>query len=119
MASPIESLDAHEIEDQAPRKKGPGITDLTPEERSQRARLAAHTLHSKVDARKHTEPGRAALRARWEAEVDPDGILPEAERQRRAKHAQAAHMTRMALRSSVARRKLREALKDEAREGLG
>ena len=34
---------------------------LTPAERSSRARLAAHVLHSKVDPTEHTAPARAAF----------------------------------------------------------
>ena len=40
---------------------------------------------------------------RFEREVDPDGVLPTRERQRRAQHAMRAHMTRLALRSAQAR----------------
>lgn len=77
---------------------------LTPSERTLRARLAAHTLHSKVDSTAHTEPARAAFLSSWEAKVDPDGVLPELERKRRARHALKAHMTLLALKSAQARR---------------
>ena len=78
---------------------------LTPEQRSLRARLAAHSLHAKVDAVAHTAPARRAFLARFEAEVDPEGVLPEPERRRRAEHARKAYFTKLALASSVARRK--------------
>ena len=78
---------------------------LTPEQRSLRARLAAHTLHSQVDPLAHTAPARQAFLARFEAEVDPEGILPEPERRRRAEHARKAYFAKMALASSKARRK--------------
>jgi hypothetical protein len=68
-----------------------------------RARLGAHTLHSCYDSRELTAPARAAFMASFEAAVDPDGVLPDAERQRRAEHARKAHMTRMALLSARAR----------------
>jgi hypothetical protein len=42
--------------------------------------------------------------ARFEDEVDPDGTLSLDERRRRAKHAQAAHMATLALKSAKARR---------------
>ncbi|MDQ3662690.1 MAG: hypothetical protein M3454_16870 [Actinomycetota bacterium] len=48
------------------------------------------------------------MQARFENEVDPDRVLPEAERQRRAESARKAHLSRMAYRSSVARRKAKE-----------
>jgi len=77
---------------------------LTPEQRSLRARIAAFTLHSRVDGRSHTAPAREAFLARFEDEVDPDRSLTEAERLRRAEAARKAHFTRLAYRSSIARR---------------
>ena len=109
VAPPMESVSAPESENQPSGKGRAGISRLTAEERIQRARLAAHSLHAKTDSRKHTEPGRAALQSKYERLVDPDGVLDEAERKRRAKHAERAHMARMALASSVARRKIKEA----------
>jgi hypothetical protein len=76
---------------------------LTPEQRSQRARIAAHTLHSRVDSRVHTAPARKAFLDRFEKQVDPDGVLPDAERRRRAESAKAAYFTRLAYKSAVAR----------------
>lgn len=78
---------------------------LTPTERTLRARLAAHAMHARNDSRETTKAARAAFAARFEQEVDPDGILPEAERLRRADHARKAHYTRMALKSAQARRR--------------
>lgn len=78
---------------------------MTPAERSLRARLAAHILHSRVDPKSHTAPARAAFDARFEREADPDGVLPLEERLRRAGHLKKAHFTRMALRSAQARRR--------------
>jgi hypothetical protein len=43
--------------------------------------------------------------ARFEREVDPDGLLPIEERQRRAQNALTAYMARLALKSSQARSK--------------
>ena len=76
---------------------------LTPEQRSLRARIAAHTLHSRIDSTAHTKPARDAALARFERQVDPDGKLPEAERQRRALAARTAYFTQLAYRSSLAR----------------
>ena len=70
-----------------------------------RARLAAHSLHATVDGREHTKPARAAFLARFEHQVDPDGVLPESERRRRAEQAKSAYMTGLALRSAQARRR--------------
>ena len=77
---------------------------LSPSQRSMRARLAAHTMHARHDSREVTANARRAFVERFEHEGDPDGVLPAAERQRRAEHAMRAHMTRLALRSARARR---------------
>ena len=50
-----------------------------------------------------TEAARAAFRGSFEVQVDPNGVLTDAERQRRAEYARRAHMTRLALASSRAR----------------
>lgn len=78
---------------------------LSPTERTLRARLAAHTLHSQVDPTEHTAPARAAFLERFIDEVDPDRALSESERFRRAEHAKKAYFTRLALKSAQARRK--------------
>lgn len=69
----------------------------TPAERSLQARMAAHVLHSKVDSREHTKPAREAFLARFERQVDPDGVLPEDERRRRAESAKKAYMGSLTL----------------------
>jgi len=81
---------------------------LSPAERTLRARLAAHTMHSKHDARETTAAARAAFLARFEAEVDPEGTLPSEERCRRAEHARSAYFTRLALAAAKARRQKRD-----------
>lgn len=92
----------HGIVSAPPAKHG-----LTPEQRSMRARLAAYALHSKVDGAQHTAPARAKFNERFELEVDPDGLLPPHERQRRADLARRAYFTRLALQSSIARQSKR------------
>ena len=77
---------------------------VTPSERTMRARLAAHAMHSKYDSRETSKPGRDAFLARFEREVDPDGALDATERARRAEHARKAYFTRLALQSAKARR---------------
>lgn len=78
---------------------------LTPEQRRQRAKLAAHTRWSREDPAPTAARGQAGLVARFERDVDPDGTLTPAERARRAEHARRAHMARMALASAKARRR--------------
>jgi hypothetical protein len=75
-------------------------------ERVLQARLAAHSLHARVsDPAAHTLPARQAFLDRFAVEVDPEGVLPPAERDRRAEHARRAYFTRLALRSAQSRRK--------------
>lgn len=76
---------------------------MTPAERSLRARIAAHHLHAQ--GKTNTVAARKAALDRFEKQVDPEGLLPEEERQRRAQHALRAHMQSLALRSARARRK--------------
>lgn len=54
-----------------------------------------------------TEPARRGLRARFEREADPDGVLDVGERARRADALFTAHMLRLARASAMARRKRR------------
>jgi hypothetical protein len=73
-----------------------------------RARAAVETSWantSDVDAR--TKPGRDAFLAKFEDEVDPDRVLPELERKRRAEHARKAYFAKLALASAKARRERR------------
>ncbi|HEY0640477.1 MAG TPA: hypothetical protein VGD67_22840 [Pseudonocardiaceae bacterium] len=86
-------------------------TAPTPAERTLGARLAAHTSWARTPNRAaRTANARAALAARFEAEVDPDGTLPAAERAQRAESARRAFMARLALKSAQARRAKRDAL---------
>lgn len=81
---------------------------LTPEERSLRARIAAHERWAhEEDRTAATAAARTAFDRRFERLVDPNGTLPADERARRADHARRAHMTRLAYRSSLARRRAR------------
>jgi alpha-D-ribose 1-methylphosphonate 5-triphosphate synthase subunit PhnG len=76
---------------------------MTAEQRILRARLAAHTLHSKVDGREHTAAARAAFLDRFEQQVDPDRCLDPVERARRAEHARKAYFLDLSLKSARAR----------------
>jgi hypothetical protein len=78
--------------------------DLTPAERSLRARIAVHTLHATRDARETTAAARVGFLARFEREVDPDGMLDPNERRRRAEHARRAYFARLSMAAAAARR---------------
>lgn len=82
-------------------------TNLTPAELALRAQLAAHTRWANATSDERAENGKRAQRGlldRFAREVDPDGILPPDERERRATNARKAHMARLALKSSQSRR---------------
>lgn len=71
-------------------------SSLTPSQRSQRARLAATSRWAKQDPSAGTQAAREAFLQRFVDEVDPDRVLPVAERERRAESAKRAHFQRMA-----------------------
>ncbi|ACU35571.1 hypothetical protein Amir_1622 [Actinosynnema mirum DSM 43827] len=78
---------------------------MTPAQRSLRARMAAHTSWANTaDAAARTAPARAAQMARFERQVDPDGVLPVGERSRRAESAKRAYYLGLAAKSAAARR---------------
>lgn len=69
-------------------------------------RIGAHESWARTtDRAARTRNGRRAFLARFEAEVDPDGTLPPAERAERAEHARRAYFQRLALRSAQSRRR--------------
>lgn len=77
---------------------------------AQRGRIGAHVSWSRtIDRTARTEPGRKGFLARFEREVDPDGLLLEGERARLAEHARKAYMQRLALASAATRRRARPA----------
>jgi hypothetical protein len=78
---------------------------LSRKQRSLRASIAANMRWSGEDPKPALERTRAGFIAKFEREVDPDGVLPVSERARRARAAMRAHMQRLALASSRARRK--------------
>ncbi|MHB1162477.1 MAG: hypothetical protein ACYC3V_19415 [Chloroflexota bacterium] len=82
---------------------------LTPQEASLRGRLGALALHAHHNPVETTKKARETFLARFEREVDPEGVLPEAERKRRAEYARKAYSARLALKSARARRKGRAA----------
>ena len=82
--------------------------ELTPAQRTLRARLAAHTSWANTsDRTARTAAARKAANDRFARQVDPDGTLPPEERAKRAEHARKAYFTALALRSARARRRRR------------
>ena len=83
-------------------------SSLSASERSQRARIAAYSMHAQNDPRETTRKARAAFRAQFYEGVPAD--LPQAERDRRAEAAYKAYFARLAFLSA----KARSARKDRA-----
>ncbi|MEV0458981.1 hypothetical protein [Catellatospora methionotrophica] len=80
-------------------------TGLTAAQRRRRARTAVHTSWANTaDRTARTAPARQAFRAKFERQVDPDGVLPDAERADRVQHAIKAYMLQLAERSIRSRR---------------
>lgn len=80
----------------------------TPSELSMRGRIGAHAKWAKNDPVEGTASARSASPGSlsyFERQVDPDGVLLPAERLRRAESARKAYFTRLALKSSLARKK--------------
>lgn len=76
---------------------------MTPAERSIRGRIGAYSLHAQGGT--NTGPAREKFMERFFSEVDPDHLLSEAERQRRAEAAREAYFARLALNSAKSRSK--------------
>lgn len=88
---------------------------VTATERSLICTIASQTRWGREpDRTAATQPGRDAWRAKLAREVDPDGTLPDDERERRVDSLMKAEMTRRALRSVQARRRAKEAREAEA-----
>lgn len=69
-----------------------------------RAKIAAYSRWAvTADPTSATAPARSAFNARFDREVDPDGVLPAAERARRAEYARKAYFTRLSYLSAKAR----------------
>ena len=82
------------------------MNDLTPAQRSMRARIAALTRVSSPDYDPH-QATAAAERGKWakyELQVDPEGCLPPDERNRGALAAWKLDMTRARYRKSRKRK---------------
>jgi len=77
------------------------------EERELHQQVATHSAAMRGSA--NTEPARAALWNKYLLSVDPDQVLPAAERHRRAVHARKAELARIALKAAQDRRRKKEA----------
>jgi hypothetical protein len=78
---------------------------LSPTERKLVAELAAHESWARTpDRSARTRNARAKFDERFEREVDPEGVLPPAERAKRAESARKAYFARLAFKSAKARR---------------
>lgn len=81
-----------------------GKPERTPAQRALISRIGGLAKSARYDGREATAAARAAFNARFETQVDPDGVLPPEERRRRAEAARKLHFTKLALRSANARR---------------
>ena len=78
----------------------------TPAERALRSRAASHVRWSRErDRTLATEPARKGLQARFEKQVDPDGLLDPIERAKRAESARKAYYADLTRKSIAARRR--------------
>lgn len=83
---------------------------VTPQDRRQIARLAAHASWAQTpDRTARTAPARAALLVGFENQVDPERRLTPVERRKRAESARKSYYAALALRSARARRQRSEA----------
>ena len=98
-----------EFNERATSAPDSGCESASRAERSLRARLAAYALHAQRDPRETTANGRAAFLARFDREVDPEGLLEPDERQRRAEQARRAYFARLSLAAIKARQAKRAA----------
>jgi hypothetical protein len=79
---------------------------LTPAEKRLRSQAAAHSKWKRCgDPTAATAKARDKFDERFYDEVDPNRLLPETERERRAEHARQAYFAKLALKSAKARRK--------------
>jgi hypothetical protein len=101
------------------------LNPITPDQRRQRSRIANAARWSRLTAEQRaaqTAKARAAAFARYLTQVDPDGTLPETERQKLAREARLADLERMSFaasraRSAKAARRAREAAAKRAQDG--
>ena len=85
------------------------LMSVDPQTRRLQSQIAANTRWAQEDPGPNMIRARAGIMAKLEREADPEGILPEAERRRRAESAYKVRMQRLALKSVEARKRKREA----------
>jgi hypothetical protein len=78
---------------------------MTPTERTLRGRIGAYALHAQRDAKETTAKARATFLQRFEAEVDPEGVLAPDERHRRAQAARKCYFAKLGLLAAKKKRK--------------
>ncbi|AUI56767.1 hypothetical protein B1H26_42405 [Amycolatopsis sp. BJA-103] len=79
---------------------------MTPEQKISQTRTAAHRSWAKTpDRSRRTAPAREAAEARFEREVDPDGVMTPQARALAAASARKAYFGELARRSVAARRR--------------
>jgi hypothetical protein len=78
---------------------------LSPNARILRSRKGGYTRAAMYDGREVTKNARTAFKESFAQQVDPDGVLPPAERARRAEAARRAYYSGIALKSAIARSK--------------
>ncbi len=70
-----------------------------------RGRMGGFILHARYDSHEITAPARKAFLDRFEREADPAGVLVPEERARRGQQLLRAHMTRLAYKSGLKRKR--------------
>lgn len=80
---------------------------LTPSQRRHRARLGGLATSSRHDGSEQTAAARQGFLRKFLDEVDPDRVLGEEERLRRAEAARRLHMARLAWLSAKSRGRAR------------
>ncbi|MER7278332.1 hypothetical protein ABT369_28225 [Dactylosporangium sp. NPDC000244] len=84
--------------------------EMTPAQRKMRASLAAHTRWAReADRKEAMRPALEGMLARFEREVDPDGVLEPHVRAERAESAKKAYFKSLQLKSSRSRGKKKAA----------
>ncbi|WP_410652138.1 hypothetical protein [Amycolatopsis sp. cmx-4-54] len=83
---------------------------MTPEQKTTQTRAAAHRSWARTpDRSRRTAPARTAAEARFEHEVDPDGVMPPRARAMAAESARKAYFGELAQKSVAARARKRKA----------
>lgn len=80
------------------------VLEFDSEDMARRGRIGAYARLAKYNAADLTAPARKAFMSRFEREVDPEGVLPIEERQRRAEYAKKAYFAELARKSAISRR---------------